>query len=543
MDYLMNFQTTRSYRIFFYLVFMAVLVFPGASVATPPEAEVKGEKAALRTTINTRGNPGNPHAPFGWFYTPRCGSTVKGSIAVTGWALDDVEVDNVKIYNSSTYIGDAVFVEGARPDVAQNYPGYPNNTRAGWGYMLLTNFLPGGGNGTYTLHAIARDSDENETFLGSRTIHCDNANAVKPFGAIDTPIQGGTASGSSYINWGWALTPSPNAIPSDGSTINVYVDGVNVGHPEYNQFRSDIAELFPGYANSEGAAGYFILDTTAYANGVHTIAWSARDNAGNTDGIGSRYFIIQPDRQRNRGTRGPASTRAFEAIPADYTTPVQVLQGYDESAPLVTMSPSSGVIWVLIKETERIEIRLNESGFQGCSHVNNQAEALPAGSTLDSANGIFYWIPGPGFLGEYELVFVREAGGRAQTKKVIKVIINPMQEDPSPAIFANGQGFVLNVGSSDPVSISVTLDPKDFPGMEVDYWLLAETGTVFTSYTLTGGWGTGIAPLGRAGLISIPTAVEVFSSPSLGSDTTFYFAISTPTLSSIWFSSVQVNID
>jgi hypothetical protein len=159
--------------------------------------------------------------------------------------------------------------------------------------MLLTNFLPNGGNGTFTLTAVAEDGVGNEVILGTKTIICDNANAVKPFGAIDTPTQGGTASGSSFINWGWVLTPQPNSIPIDGSTINVYVDGVNLGHPVYNIYRQDIATLFPGYANSNGAVGYFYLDTTSYENGVHTIQWTATDNDGNTDGIGSRYFTIQ----------------------------------------------------------------------------------------------------------------------------------------------------------------------------------------------------------------------------------------------------------
>ena len=53
------------------------------------------------------------------------------------------------------------------------------------------------------------------------------------------------------MNFGWALTPQPATIPIDGSTISVYVDNVPVGHPIYNQYRSDIATLFPGYANSE----------------------------------------------------------------------------------------------------------------------------------------------------------------------------------------------------------------------------------------------------------------------------------------------------
>jgi parallel beta-helix repeat protein len=239
--------------------------------------------------------------PFGEFATPIDGSTVRSSIAVTGWALDNKGVQSVKIYRESedgstlVYIGDGVFVEGARPDVEAVYPGYPNNSAAGWGYMMLTNFLPNGGNGTFTLHAIAMDTDGNSVTLGTKQIFCDNANAVKPFGAIDTPAQGGTASGTNYRNQGWVLTPLPNKVPEDGSTIDVFIDGKKVGNVTYNIYRSDIAGFFPGYANSNGAMAYFDFDTTAYANGVHTIQWVATDNDGNTDGIGSRYFSIQND--------------------------------------------------------------------------------------------------------------------------------------------------------------------------------------------------------------------------------------------------------
>ena len=164
--------------------------------------------------------------PFGTFETPIDGSTVRSSIPVTGWALDDVGIASLKLYREQggnlLYIGDALFVEGARPDVAQAYPNYPNNTKAGWGYMMLTNFLPNV-DGQYVLHAIATDTSGHQTTLGTKTITVDNASAVKPFGALDTPTQGGTASGSNFINWGWVLTPQPNHIATDGSTICVWV--------------------------------------------------------------------------------------------------------------------------------------------------------------------------------------------------------------------------------------------------------------------------------------------------------------------------------
>jgi uncharacterized protein (TIGR01370 family) len=248
---------------------------------------------------------GSDDDPFGSFDTPLDGSTVRSSVAVTGWALDDVAVESVKIYrkgndpgNNLIYIGDAVLVEGARPDVQQAYPTYPMNHKAGWGYMMLTNFLPNGGNGIFTLYAIAKDVSGHTVTLGTKTITCDNANAVKPFGAIDAPAQGGTVSGSNFINWGWVLTPQPNSIPADGSTINVIVDGVNIGHPTYNVYRPDIATLFPGYANSNGAVGYFYLDTTQYEDGVHTIQWTVSNSMGTTEGIGSRYFVIRNNSQK-----------------------------------------------------------------------------------------------------------------------------------------------------------------------------------------------------------------------------------------------------
>ena len=231
--------------------------------------------------------------PFGDFSTPLDNATVCGSIAVTGWVLDDIGVKNVSIETRGMTIGEAVFVEGARPDIEQAYRDYPLNYRAGWGYMLLTNCLPGGGNGKYILKVVAVDEEGKKTTLGTKTIVVDNKNATKPFGAIDTPPQGGTASGSTYNNVGWVLTPMPNKIPENGSTIEVFVDGVKLGHPGYNIPRQDIAALFPGYANSNGAAAIFTLDTTSFSNGVHTIYWIATDNAGNSEGIGSRYFTVQ----------------------------------------------------------------------------------------------------------------------------------------------------------------------------------------------------------------------------------------------------------
>ncbi len=374
--------------------------------------------------------------PFGFFETPMNGTSVSGSIAVTGWALDDGGLESVKIYlnkaGTAIFIGEAIFIEGARPDVASAYPQYPDNTKAGWGYMMLTHFLPDGGNGTYVFSAIATDFTGKTTRLGTKTILVDNAHAVKPFGAIDTPTQGGIASGSYFTNWGWVLTPQPNKIPTQGSTIRVWVDGVHKGHPIYNNYRVDIATLFPGYANSNGAVGYFYLDTTKYSNGLHTIQWTATDNAGNTDGIGSRYFTIQnTPADKDQQYSIPATKihpQTIATLPMDTVEPLSFHNGFNFQDEYQELLPEqNGNFQIVIKEMEPISIQLGEkyTAIQGYMSGGTTLTKLPIGSTLDKKSRTFSWSPGPGFIGSYAFVFVLTDKNGAAVKKSIKITIEP----------------------------------------------------------------------------------------------------------------------
>jgi hypothetical protein len=397
-------------------------------------------------------------APIGDFATPTDGAAVSSSIAVTGWAVDDTGVNSVKIYyengNSLGYIGDAVFVDGARPDIQAAYPTYPGSYKAGWGYMLLTNFLPNG-DGTYKLHAIAADSEGKTTDLGTRTITVDNTHAVKPFGAIDTPAQGGTASGVKFSNVGWILTPQPNNIATNGSTINVYIDGVNKGHPTYNIYRPDIAGFFPGYANSNGSMAQFNIDTTAYETGYHSIFWIAADSAGNADGIGSRFFTVEnastssdtPANGDRRNRLKPVTTdnsystnigsfsspgvhKSYDRIPVDRVTPIAVKKGFSKQAIFQDVFPDeNGTLHIEINENEIIEISFSQimnqqSLISGYLAIGSELKALPLGSTLDREKGKFFWLPVAGFIGDYKLSFIVRSKGRIIRKDIL-VTISP----------------------------------------------------------------------------------------------------------------------
>src|SRR5204863_5267767 len=102
-----------------------------------PAATGAGRSATMTiggqlVTVSQAGYAPNP--PFGFFDTPtESGGPLTGSVAVTGWALDDVAVTGVQVWRDphpndppaaifpsgpqagKIFIGNATFVEGARP--------------------------------------------------------------------------------------------------------------------------------------------------------------------------------------------------------------------------------------------------------------------------------------------------------------------------------------------------------------------------------------------------------------------------------------------
>ena len=388
---------------------------------------------------------GSTYPPSGNLDAPAENQECMGAFLVAGWALDDIEVQQVKIYRDPVgseqgliFVGDAVLVEGARPDVAAAFPDKPFSYRAGWGYMLLSYMLPGAGmDNWYTLYAYAYDKDGQSTVLGQKTIHCVNNQNNKPFGTIDTPTQGGTAYGSLFYNFGWVLTPQPDYIPYDGSKIWVWVDGVPLAHPSYNNYRADIATLFPGYANSNGAIGVYEMNTMSYPNGVHTIAWSAEDSGGQTEGLGSRYFSILnvTSPSPNSGIGSPTELKEkplsyLDGVQADWKE-IKVRTGYSVNAEKNRNgADDKGEHKIDMKEVDRLEIELapdenkdDIENFEGYYQFVDKLIPLPVGSTFNASEGIFYWMPGPAFIGDYEFVFVKANKNKVKTQKKIKVKI------------------------------------------------------------------------------------------------------------------------
>ena len=437
--------------------------------ATPPTP------ATMTLTMLT---PAQVTAPFGWFDTPGDDTTgVTGPIPITGWALDDIGVSRVRIMIAGEtpgvqlFIANAVFVAGARPDVAGAFPTWPFFERAGWGLLMLTNVLPNQGNGTFTIYAYADDVEGHTTLLGSKTLTCTNATATLPFGTIDTPTQGGLASGTAFANVGWALTPQPKAIPIDGSTIGVFIDSAPIGAlTSYNHPRPDIQALFPGYANTNGAVGVRTIDTTTLSNGLHTIAWVATDNAGAPQGIGSRFFTVangaggvgsvttamrfaesaspgtSPESVTVDATRAPVANAAIAAGHATSWREISVRRGHrDDAETVVVQAEADGVREVRVASMERIVFDLDPGDstgatYRGYSIHSGELRALPVGSTLNAVTGEFAWAPPLAFGGRHALVFVREADrGAEQIRVDVTIDATPARGEPQLVIDVPGQ--------------------------------------------------------------------------------------------------------
>jgi hypothetical protein len=388
-----------------------------------------------------------------------------------------------------------VFIDGARPDVLMAYPGYPRNTQAGWGVMLLTNMLPGQGNGTFAFSMWARDPEGHSTLLGTRTISGANNLARAPFGTIDTPAQGETISGSSYVNFGWALTQADKFIPFDGSTLMVYVDGQPVGQPSYGHYREDIATLFPGLQNSNGAIGFRVLDTTALSNGLHTIAWSATDSAGDAAGLGSRYFTASNGSALTRRT--DAATSALAAVTFDAatlatvpvpTTALMARRGWAADAPWRRYeADAAGRVVVHGEELDRFELRLGAG--VGYLRVGTALQPLPIGSRLDPETGVFTWAPGVGFIGAYDLVFVGGASSQPTSRREVRIVLRAKGAGAQVVIDMPTTGQSVD-GMFTVAGWAADLRSVDGPGIDtLHVWAYPVSGgaAVFLGVTAVGG--------------------------------------------------------
>ena len=406
--------------------------------------------------------------PVGVIDTPLDGSAVSGSVPVTGWVVDDVDVMSVAVYRSpvagegagDVFIGNAVRLDDARPDIEAVFPNSPFHYRTGWGYLMLTNFLPNGGDGAYLLKVFATDREGNRTLIGMRSIVGQNSTATRPFGAIDTPDQGESVSGT-VANFGWVLVRTPY-LASPGATSFAtrqrrhrrrrrrYAERMD------QQVRPDRTLSQSTYPGVNKALGVFSFDSTVYANGVHTLAWGVTADNAQSDGIGSRYFTIVNGsgaltlaHASSEGFEAPAAReagrdlgrRAADVAAVDMQSIVTAGQSYsDHRAERQLMPDATGRRVLLGHEVERVVVDASAaraSSYQAYAVMGGELKPLPAGASFDARRGILYWQPGVGYTGDYDFAIVTDR----HTRIPVRVVLRPH----ASALRGGGEALAVRV--------------------------------------------------------------------------------------------------
>jgi hypothetical protein len=167
---------------------------------------------------------------------------------------------------------------------------------------------------------------------------------------------------------------------------------------------------------------------------MHTIQWTVTDDAGNRDGIGSRYFTVQNPAASQAAAINLQPSRLngdLTQIPVGGPEAVLLKRGYNRhTEPEAVYPDEKDFITIEIEELEMFEIRLTPGNTSSCRYtgylkVGNRLKALPIGSSFDPVRGVFSWQPGPGFIRNYHLVFIEETAGGYITKINLLITITP----------------------------------------------------------------------------------------------------------------------
>ncbi len=301
-------------------------------------------------------------APTAAISAPASGATVSGTgVTITATAADNVGVVGVQFKVDGANLG-------------------PEDTTSPYSQVWNTTTIA---NGTHTLTAVARDAAGNTTTSAAVTVTVANAVAdtIRPTVSLTAPASGSTVSGS-------AVTVAATATDNVGVVgVQFQLDGVNLG------------------AEDTSAPYSTAWNTTAAANGTHTLTAIARDAAGNTTTSTTTTVtvsnstiaapvidaVVSADSTASAST---ISTGAFSTTAANELLLAFVAADGGTTANTVTGVSGAGLTWQLVKRTNtqlgtsEIWRAFATTTLSAVSATATFSQAAPASITVVSLSGV-----------------------------------------------------------------------------------------------------------------------------------------------------------
>ncbi len=268
---------------------LPVIAAAAAMVAAPYAQAMGVERQAVRAGRQALACPSQT---LGSIDVPVDGATVSGYVQVVGFALDGNLVSNVDVFVDGTDESNRVSTAGGaninlpRPDVIQFFPQYAGTIGEHPGYQASFKASLFS-NGSHTLYVRITDVSGCSYFLTPRAIQIDNTLNQGPFGAVDFPQPDSGVSANGVLEVaGWALDDRKI------DHVDVFIDGLIERQAVTGIYRADVAANYPD--NPQAIVAGFILnvDSTRYANGVHTVTVKAVDDQGQQGFLGTRRVQI-----------------------------------------------------------------------------------------------------------------------------------------------------------------------------------------------------------------------------------------------------------
>jgi hypothetical protein len=271
--------------------------------------EAATQESTIVATVDVVVDNSVNQAPFGYIDTPGPAGLegANGAFPVTGWAIDDVDVDHIDFLFDGGIVAGAVgrgepgtaIYGSTRPDVAAAFPDVPNSLYTGFSANIdTTQFI----NGIHILSVRVWDNEGASRVIGTRRVQVVNAGQnLAPFGNIDFPLDKASLFCSKVsdvlpspctpdicnqvltnIVKGWALDVGSRLDAGQVSYVELLLDGqivansrtdcVQIGQALTNCYgvnRPDVARSYPGFVNADNAGFLFsfaLISTPADGN-------------------------------------------------------------------------------------------------------------------------------------------------------------------------------------------------------------------------------------------------------------------------------------